>query len=79
MSEPTPSRRTLKMLFAPLAVKPWLGAVFIGFLFAGVAIGWVAFPPQWDASLKIGFGLLLGFGSTMSLFLPRMIATDYDD
>ncbi len=79
MSKSTPSRWSVQMLFAPLAAKPWLGIVFVGFLAAGVAIGWVAFPPQWSVGLKVGFGLLLGFGSTMSLFLPRMIATDYDD
>lgn len=75
MSQP---RWSLKMIFAPLAVKPWLVAVLAGFVAAGCAIGWFVFPPEWEGWLRLLFGALLGLGSTLSLFLPRMIATDYD-
>jgi hypothetical protein len=67
------------MIFAPLRAKPWLGAVFGAFVLAGIGIGWLAFPPQWGAGLRVVFGALLGVGAMLSLYLPRMIATDYDD
>lgn len=79
MSESDGSPWSLAMIFAPLRKKPWLLAVFVGFVIAGVAIGWAVFPHQWGPTLKVVFGVLLGVGATLSLFLPRMIATDYDD
>ncbi len=78
MSDHDGSSWSLAMIFAPFREKPWMILAFVGFILAGVAIGWVAFPPQWGAGLKIVFGILLGVGSTLSLFLPRMIATDFD-
>ena len=78
MTDIEPSTWSLAMIFAPMREKPWILAVFFGFIAAGIAIGWFVFPPQWGATLKIVFGILLGVGSTLSLFLPRMIATDFD-
>ena len=44
-----------------------------------VTAGWFFFPPEWSPGLKIVAGVGLGIGSGVCLYLPRMIATDYDD
>lgn len=80
MTEPDrPSEWSLAMIFAPIAKKPWMAGVFLLFLFAGAVIGVLAFPPQWGLTLQVVFGLLLGLAAMLSLYLPRMIATDFDD
>ncbi len=78
MSHPE-SHWSLSMILAPVGKKPWLAAVFAAFVVVGVVLGWFVFPDTWGAVTKIGAGIALGVGATLSLFLPRLIATDFDD
>ena len=73
------SRWSMTMIRAPVRKKPWLAAAFLGFIAVGVVLGWFVFPPAWGAPLRIGAGVALGVGATLSLFLPRLIATDFDE
>jgi len=78
--DPKPERRwSLAMIFAPWRKRPALGLGVLGFIAFGMGVGWLAFPEQWHAALRLAGGFVLGLGSALVLFMNRMIATDFED
>lgn len=73
-----PPRSMFSILLEPFTNNPmllgWTGIFAVG----GVPFGIYLLPQSIDLVTRIGVGIAAGFTCLFCIFLPRMIAADYD-